>query len=125
MAAQDRWARDRVAARDDLGERVAVRLGRVVEHRVVLCVSEGTCQRSIRAKVSARLAQGLASLAVSGWVRDAGMPWRYEWTRAGGQCLCVSASEWCGAAAAQGRPKARLRAVGRCRESSSEVKNKR
>ena len=46
-------AQDRVAARDDLGERVAVRLGRVVEHRVVLCVSEGTCQRSIRAKLSA------------------------------------------------------------------------
>ena len=46
----------------DLEERVAVRLGRVVEHRVVLCVSGGTCQRSIRAKVSARLAQGLASV---------------------------------------------------------------
>ena len=40
----------------DLGERVAAGLGRVVEHRVVLCVSEGTCQRSIHAKISARLA---------------------------------------------------------------------
>ena len=39
------------------------------------------------------------------------MLWRYEWTRAGGQCLCVSARERCGATAAQGRPKARLSSV--------------
>ena len=79
-----------------------------------LWVSGGTCQRSIRAKVSARLAQGLASVHRT----------RVEWLGvretcdavcgatsghlAGGQCLCVSASERCGAAAVKGRPKARL-----------------
>ena len=48
-------------------------------------------------------------------MREAVMLSRYEWNRAGGQCLCVSARERCGAAAAQGRSKARLRDVRPCR----------
>ena len=38
--------------------------------------------------------------------------WRYLWTRAGGQCLCVSARGRCGAAAAQGWSKARRESDG-------------